>query len=340
MRLDFSDSKYIDAANRVAASSKQGEERQLHSPADAFMLLIKEKTLNDKDNFGDLYNLLKKLNTYYPDLSLEECYELTQGRGQIFEQNGGVVKTVIYNCALSCLENGTTLGVRTTPDGKFNTSDWMSHCLYEAKLSGELASMLHLDSNRATTLALLHDIGRKYSHKFDHVPLGFEALIDVGWENEASAALTHSFIDGGRCANCDPAEEGFYVNQEGEACWESEENKDDITHFLEEYQYNTYDDILNIADLMATSKGIVSPLKRLEDIAQRKTPDPKNRSYFLAKFTNKLNEFLVKMGEIDTYELLNPADDPSKIQEVFQSVSATFYSAYKKQRDELNRNDQ
>lgn len=93
--------------------------------------------------------------------------------------------------------------------------------------------------------------------------------------NEARATLTHSFINAGRCANCDPAEDGFYINSEGKPSWEDGTKVDDITEVLENMQYDDYDMILNIADLIATDKGITSPYARVEDIAKRKVPDPK-----------------------------------------------------------------
>lgn len=107
--------------------------------------------------------------------------------------------------------------------------------------------------------------------------------------------MTHSFVNGNRCANNEPAEDGFYVDDTGNPRWEENTAKDDITKFLENYQYNEYDNILTIADLMATDKGIVSPFDRIEDIATRKKLDVKNRAYFIAEFTNKLNEFMGKV---------------------------------------------
>ena len=50
--------------------------------------------------------------------------------------------------------------------------------------------------------------------------------------------------------------------------------------------------ILNIADLMAKSKGIVSPQERIAGIAARRQLDPTNRTYFLAETINMLNNYL------------------------------------------------
>lgn len=181
---------------------------------------------------------------------------------------------------------------------------------------------------------ILHDYGRKITHSFEHVTRGYEKLVDEGWENEAVAALTHSFLNGGRCASNESAEEGFYVDEKGNPDWRPETEKDDITLFLENYKYSKYDDILNVADLMATSSGIVSPYDRIQDIATRRKLDPTNRGYFLAEFTNKLIEFLKESGaEIpeNMQREIKATPDVSivELNERFKIASEVFFNYYK-----------
>ena len=181
---------------------------------------------------------------------------------------------------------------------------------------------------------ILHDYGRKTTHSFEHVTRGYEKLVDEGWENEAVAALTHSFLNGGRCASNESAEEGFYVDEKGNSAWKPETEKDDITLFLENYKYSKYDDILNVADLMATSSGIVSPYDRIQDIATRRKLDPTNRGYFLAEFTNKLIEFLKESGaEIpeNMQREIKATPDVSidELNERFKIASEVFFNYYK-----------
>ena len=208
----------------IIEKSKSGyfETNQVHSSLDAFMLLINGVQIEDLDN------LCNKLKTFYPKLDMEEIYRVTQGDFEILENvNPKILKTLIYTCAMDCLKEGKDLGNRTIADGKINTSGYISHSLYEAKLAEEFAEIFELDKDKAKTLAILHDYGRKYIHTFEHVPKGYEELVKIGWKDEAVATLTHSFLNGGRCANCDPAEEGFYIDEEGNPKWESEEFKDD-----------------------------------------------------------------------------------------------------------------
>ena len=167
--------------------------------------------------------------------------------------------------------------------------------------------------------------------------VGKALVLDVtneGWEEEAISCLTHSFLNGGRCASNEQAEEGFYVDENGNPCWKPETEKDDITLFLENYQYSTYDIVLNIADLMATSDGIVSPYDRIEDIATRRKLDPTNRGYFLAEFTNTLIDVIEKTGgevpeNMQKHIKATPNVSIDEINEKFKSTSDLFYSHYK-----------
>lgn len=324
MRLDFKSNDSIQAAKRLVIKSRDvGKNGKLHSLPEAFMLLINGV---EKEN---LNNLCKELSKYYPDLTEEECYELTQGKGKIFENNSSVVSSVIFNCANDCLSQGKHMGSNEIAGGKINTSSWISHSIYEAQVAGKLAQMMGLDKDKAMTLAILHDFGRKKVHTFEHVTQGFDDLVKLGWEDEAIATLTHSFINGGRCANCDPAEEGFYLDENGEPRWESEDCKDNVAKFLELYSYDDYDDILNVADLMATDRGIVSPAERVADVATRKTPDSKNRNYFLCEFINKMNGMLLKIGEISEFQEIDARLGDEKIKELFEETSSKFFDVYR-----------
>lgn len=318
MKLYFSNEDY-----RAKALSTRMVSESKHTVGEAFMLLVKDVSKED------LSNLTKMMSEYY-GISEDDCYRLTQGE----DASGiSVDKEEITSLAYKCIESGKTLGEKTIQGGKWNTSSWMSHVLYEGKLAKELATKFGLDSTTAQIQGILHDYGRKIVHNLEHVTRGYEKLIDEGWEVEAPCALTHSFLNGGRCASNDQAEEGFFVDKNGNPCWKPGSEKDDITLFLENYEYSEYDDILNVSDLMATSDGIVSPYDRIQDIATRRTLDPTNRGYFLAEFTNKLVEFLEKTGA-KVPEGINrvKADKNTSLDELnenFKRISDVFFEHYK-----------
>lgn len=317
MKLYFSNEKYKKKALNTLKTKKSN-----HTVGDAFLLITKDLPKEDLSNLTSLMH--NELN-----LPIDVCYNLTQNN-----KTNSITKSKIVDLAYKCIESGKALGERTINDGKINTSSWISHVLYEGKLAKQLAAKLGVDPTTAQIQGILHDYGRKVTHSFEHVTKGYEKLVDEGWEEEAISCLTHSFLNGGRCASNEQAEEGFYVDENGSPSWKPETQKDDITLFLENYEYSTYDTILNIADLMATSSGIVSPYDRIQDIATRRKLDPTNRGYFLSEFTNTLIDTLRKTGgevpENMKKEIkATPYISIDEINEKFKSASDLFYSHYK-----------
>lgn len=325
-QLNFSNEKYKQRAINIKTTNN------IHTPEDAFLLLI---NIDKNGNLTalDLENLCKKIQEFYLNsfsnptiLTVEECYKLTQNLNLSDDE-----KNIILNLAYECIREEKKLGNNTINDGKINTSEWLSHSLYMGEACASLAKMLNLNANTARTYGLLHDFGRKYSHSFDHVTKGFEKLYDIGWHSESIGCLTHSFVNGGRCSNNEPAVEGFYVDENGNPHWENNIQKDDITLFLENYTYNEYDLILNISDLIATSNGIVAPHERIADIATRRKIDPKNRGYFLADLTNLLIDFL-NATNTNSYNFKKiKASKKTSLEEIenyFNIVSQDFFNNY------------
>ena len=320
-KLNFKNCEYKDLA-----LNSHLVEKSIHSPEDAFFVLINNLDIGDLSNLCNL--IQKSYNTSIStNLSKEECYVLTQNI-----KLDKIEKKEIFGLSKTCLKNGLHLGSRTTTDGR-NSSSWLSHSLYAGEVCANLAPIFGLNSDVAKTLGMLHDYGRKFDHSFMHTIEGFEALSDLGWHSEALSCLTHSFVKGGRCANADPSIDGFYLDENGNPNFDNKTIKDDITLFLEKYNYTDYDIILNIADLMATDRGIVSPHERIADIATRKKVDPKNRSYFLSEVTNVLIDILKKSNfATDDMIYIKPIEGLSleEIQNYFNKISEYFFQVYKK----------
>lgn len=278
--LNFSNPEYLNIALNLKL-----QEDKVHTPEEAFLLVIKGLP------FGMLDNLCNIISLKY-NISVEESYRIIQNSS--VDKN---IKIEILDIAYECLKAKETLGTETTQDGKFNLSSWMGHLLNMGLAAKILASYVGSNPDVAQTMGIMHDYGRKYSHKFDHTIIGFEKLVDIGWNNEAIGCLTHSFVNGGRCANNEPSIEGFRLTSEDFPYFEDGIKKDDVTVFLENYQYNIYDKILNAADLIATSKGILPVNERLKDISSRRVIDPMNRQYFLKETVKLLNEIMIKSGK-------------------------------------------
>ena len=321
MSLNFKNNIYKEKAFNIQASNEIN-----HASIDAFFLLIKDVKFEDLDN---LCVMIQKYYNSLPgtiELSLEDCYKLTQS-SNIDE----IEKRTIVDLASKCIKSGKHLGSNTINDGKINTSSWISHSYYAGEVCSSLAAELGLNEDKAKSAGLLHDYGRKFNHTFSHVLEGFYALTDLGWHNEAIGCLTHSFVNGGRCSNNEPAIKGFYVDENGNPKWQDGSEKDDITLFLEKYKYTDYDILLNIADLMATDKGILSPKERIDDIATRRVIDPTNRGYFLADITNTLINILKRINLVDDnvkYIKANKNTSLEEIQNYFDQVSKYFFNVF------------
>ena len=242
---------------------------------------------------------------------------------------------IVLDQAYKLIDEEKKLGTKT--DGKRNASNWIIHCLIEGALMSKLADATGLDPDTAMKLGILHDVGRKKDHSFMHTIKGFEYLMDQGLTNEAFCTLTHSFSPslkdginiGNRCATGDPPIDGFYVNEKGEGVFEKDAILDDVTYFLANYEYNSYDILLNIADLMATSEGIKSPYERIQNIYSKRTPDPRNSSFFKVCVINSLIRFISDINE-EEYTPINIRDINSteEIDNLLLKVSDSFMDNY------------
>ena len=334
--LNFSSDYY----KQIALSTKSIDYKTNKTAKDAFMLCIKDLPYNEVDN------LCKEISKYYcfknkPQiLSQKDCYKLTQGENTPTIECDQDFKRILLNLAYQCINAGKTIGSRKRNNGNSTTS-WISHCLHQGQTAATLAKSQNLDPDTAKKLGILHDIGRKYTHTLLHTVAGFEKLIDEGWIEEAFICLTHSFLGnknqnntfiGGRCCGCDPAVPGFYVDENGNPRWNDIATKDDITFFLETYQYNSYDLIINMSDLIATSNGPTTPYYRVTDIATRTEPDPTNRNYFKAEFSNLMLHFLQKAGEIEPDSIgklkANTKTSDEQMDSIFHDVSELFTDYY------------
>lgn len=320
MELYFQTDEYFQRAMKLA-EAKPGP---VHSGAESFAMLLKGTPQ------AVIENLLRHMEMAFPTLTQAECYALTQGHsipGKLDADDEAFYR--IRTIALDCLRSGQLLG--TPVSGYAITPALIGHCLFVGEACRILAEVLRLDADRAMAIGTLHDYGRRADSTLGHVLRGFELLSDAGWMAESLGCLTHSFLGGGRCASNEMAEKGFYVDVAGNPCWEPDAVRDHVTQFLCVYSYTDYDRILNLADLMATSYGIVSPAERIRDIATRRTIDPVNRGYFLAALTNYLREYTAAMnGAENTQPALYAAAGISllEIEDAFQAASDKFWEAF------------
>lgn len=133
---------------------------------------------------------------------------------------------------------------------------WVKHCIYVGLGAGRIASKLGIDSDYATALGYVHDIGRKISHP-NHTIAGYKYMIDEGYPEEARSCLTHSFIDNNIYYTAGGIPEGqdrfLYINS-----------------FLNGTEVTIYDNIVQMCDLFCLETGFTTIERRLLDITVRK----------------------------------------------------------------------
>lgn len=323
MNLNFSNDSY----KQIALSTNSVNYDNSITAADAFIVLLRDVDYETIDNLciyiSEKFSLDNPMAVYYLIQSGDCDLEF---------------RNVILDSAYEMIHNHKKLGNKMVND-IFNASSWISHSLYEGEVASNLAMKMNLNPDTAMKLGILHDVGRKFDHSFLHTIKGFEYLQDLGLNNEAICCLTHSFLSipnngilrGNRCSNCDLAVEGFYVDSNGNGIFRNNAYKDDMTFFLENYEYNPYDVILNISDLMAMSSGIVSPFDRMIDVYSRRKPDKNNSPFFKVCFINTMRALLYRMTDDEKYEKLYNITNMSSLEEIdslLVDTSNAFISQY------------
>lgn len=132
---------------------------------------------------------------------------------------------------------------------------WINHSICVGNTAAIIAKELNLNPEYARALGYVHDIG-KYINKTNyewHDIDGYNYLISLGIDKEdAMICLTHSYINGDYTCTAG----GIPQNHK-------------LRNDLKEYEYNYYQKIINLCDLMCTTQTM-SMEKRLIDLLLRK----------------------------------------------------------------------
>lgn len=141
---------------------------------------------------------------------------------------------------------------------------YVTHCVYVGNLAGMIAEEIGLDSEYATILGYLHDIGRKISPN-NHMYAGYKHLKDSGYEEYAYICLTHSFINNDIECTC-----GRLLSPESEGY-------DEVKAFVETHKNTDYDRIIQTCDLLCLHTGGTTIDERIDDIESRKGTHKKSK---------------------------------------------------------------
>ena len=169
---------------------------------------------------------------------------------------------------------------------------WIDHSLNVGQAARLIAEKCAgMDADKAYAFGLLHDIGRRFQGKIQvgkqHTINGYRYLMSLGFDDAARICLTHSFPD---------REEVFCF---GDDC--SESDNAFIESFIKNTEYDDYDRLIQLCDMLATDKGILLLEQRCVNIALRYPADDREINRWRKAF--KLKEYFNAKVGMSVYSL-------------------------------------
>lgn len=138
-----------------------------------------------------------------------------------------------------------------------NPGPWGDHSRTAAMCAGKIAAACGMDAEKAWSLGLLHDIGRRFGiTHLAHVWDGYRYLMELGYPNAARVCLTHSFCRG---------DFSGYVGRYDLP----EEEQDRLKALLEQTAQDDYDRLIQLCDCLAGNGKVVDMEARMEDVCRR-----------------------------------------------------------------------
>ena len=174
----------------------------------------------------------------------------------------------------------------------FENQGWIEHSICVGDSAGILAKALkekgyNVDVDKTITLGYVHDIGKYTGESHGHVMRGYEYLKNKGYDEEyANICLIHSYLNNDILCTAGGVPD--------------KEKNPFLTDFIEKHEYTIEEKIINLFDLMCTTKTLTMD-KRLIDIVLRKGVFF-NTQYHV-KETYKLKEYFDNLLGYNLYDL-------------------------------------
>ncbi len=183
------------------------------------------------------------------------------------------------------LSNSKALEMLESAKGKTESDGWIFHSICVGDCASVIAKALNLDFELAQTLGYIHDIGKSVGSYTSHVLNGYNYLKNLGYDDEyCNVCLTHSYLNN-----------DIYCTAGG--------IPDDIpfrTEFIKKHEYTIYEKIINLCDLMCTTK-ISTIDKRLVEVIIRRGAYS-NTQYHIQE-TYKLKAYFDSLLGYNLYDL-------------------------------------
>lgn len=179
--------------------------------------------------------------------------------------------------------------------GMTKSDGWIKHSICIGNVAGIIAQSLGLDEEYAKTLGYIHDIGKRFGWNtgdgvLPHAINGYNYIKSLGYDDSyAGICLKHSFLNND--IDC-------LANDRDETSKDS-----DSYDYVKEYiskEYSIYDKIINLCDLMCTTK-VLTIDKRLIDLLYRHGIFAKSHYHITEAL--KLKEYFDNLLGYNLYDL-------------------------------------
>lgn len=141
---------------------------------------------------------------------------------------------------------------------KLNQGKWVQHSMNVGRAAYAIAKRCNMDSELAYCMGLLHDIGRYEGiNDMRHLVEGYRLMAEKNYDAIARICMTHSFPV--------PNIESFSGKNDCKG-----QDYEFIKSYLEKIEYDDYDKLIQLCDVLGDANGITLMEIRLVDVARRR----------------------------------------------------------------------
>lgn len=134
---------------------------------------------------------------------------------------------------------------------ELNGGAWIDHSYNVARLAEKIASKANMDSEKAYSIGLLHDIGRRNgTMQARHALEGYNYLTSIGFEDGARICMTHTF----QYKDVD----AIYDTWDCAA-----DERQFIKNYLDNVTYDDYDKLIQLCDALSLADGYCHAEKKM-----------------------------------------------------------------------------
>ena len=200
----------------------------------------------------DLYNHALENKAYFEAKIGQDIYALLNVRENLPELPTPTEAEILFEVIIS-IRNMTTY-----PFTPLQESTFRAHCQAVAAIARKLAGFIpDMDPDKAYALGLLHDCGRQrdeINEKAFHAVTGYDYMMTLGFPQIARISVTHCFFEKEFCCQNYP---------------QPPEQLSFCRELLSTVEYDNYDRLIQMADMLNVGGCPCTLEQRFQDIAKR-----------------------------------------------------------------------